>query len=375
MATPTHPSPIILAVSNLPLDFVGGAELAMHELLAEGTAQGLPIVHYHPGAQGQATTARGVAVFGLDAIMPLDVGAVVINRGGRDDRNAQIFAAFAKQRGIPLYQWMHDFSDTPLQGARVFAASRAHALSAGLGASDFLTPLAVDPSAGVQPKVTRPSSLGPQVFFPSTAIGKGGDTAIAIAAWVDGWYEGMRGGASSGSGLGRIPPHALAACQAGDLSLVAERPHFWIGGAGAIVGQAIARPRNVVTFARMGSAWGQDSFRELLAGMDVAMVPTRQETFCRTIAECLEMGIPVVASSIPAIVEEFDGAAIMVHPEAPPRVWWRVCLSVLHAGEGDRAERVERGRHLVKVLRERAKVQRAGLFALWRRDVSPGVST
>lgn len=363
------PSAIILAVSNLPLDFVGGAELALHELLAEGAAQGLPIVHYHPGAKGQTTTSRGVAVFGLDAILPLDVAAVLVNRGGADDSNAQIFAAFAKQRGIPLFQWMHDFYDTVLPGARAYAASRAHALASGLGAADVLTPLAVTAPPPVQVSVARPALLGPQVFAPSTAIGKGGDTAMALAAWVDGWYEGKKGGEDSGTRLGQIDPQAMAGCQEGDLTLVVDRPHFWIGGAGAVAGQVITRPRNVVNFARMGSSWGQADFRELLAGMDLALVPTRQETFCRTIAECFELGIPVVASSLPALVEEFSAAAVLVHPDAPPRVWWRACLSVLREGTAGREARRARGLEVVVKLRARARQQRDVLFAEWARLV------
>lgn len=355
--------PVILAVSALDLDFAGGAEIALHELLVEAREFGLPVAHFHPGAKAEGVSARGVPVLPIEQVFQRDIAAVLVNRGSRDDRNALLFAAAAKARGLPVYQWMHDYMDTPLPGARVFAASRSHALASGLGAGSVLTPLASSPLA-VPERSPRPPMLGPQVFVPSNAIGKGGDTAVTVAAWVDGWHAGRQG--ETGDRLGTIDAQAMAGTYAGDVELRPDLPTFWVGGAGAVPWQAIARPRNVIGFARMGSSWGQEAFRRMLTDMDLALVPTRQETFCRTIAECLEMGLPVVASSIPAVVETFSLAAVLVHPEAPARVWWRACLAVLRETSSTREDRQRIGRALIERLHADAKRQRDALFAEWR---------
>lgn len=361
--TDVKSQPVILAVSGLDLDFAGGAEIALHELLVEAREAGLPAVHFHPGATAETKSLRGVPVLPMERVFEHDIAAVLVNRGSRDDRNAMLFAAAAKARGIPVYQWMHDYMDTPLPGARVFAASKAHALASGLGADSVLTPVAGSPIALPEPSPRVPV-LGPQVFVPSNAIGKGGDTAVTVAAWVDGWYAGLAG--ETGDKLGSLPAQSMAAVFTGDIELRPDRPTFWMGGAGAVPWQAIARPRNVLGFARMGSSWGQEAFRKMLVDMDLALVPTRQETFCRTIAECLELGLPVVASAIPAVVETFSLAATLVHPEAPARVWWCACLAVLRESAETRANRVRIGRALVVRLHAEARQQRERLFAEWR---------
>lgn len=85
----------------------------------------------------------------------------------------------------------------------------------------------------------------------------------------------------------------------------------------------------------------RDDVPEILRALDVALVPSWEEPFGRTVVEAMAMGLPVVATRVggpPEVVRHgVDGVLL---PPRAPRAWARAIVELI----GDPARRLEMGR-------------------------------
>lgn len=56
-------------------------------------------------------------------------------------------------------------------------------------------------------------------------------------------------------------------------------------------------------------AYGPEDVPQILAGLDVVVVPSREESYCLVLREAFQAGVPVVASAIPALAEAAEEGA------------------------------------------------------------------
>jgi glycosyltransferase involved in cell wall biosynthesis len=79
----------------------------------------------------------------------------------------------------------------------------------------------------------------------------------------------------------------------------------------------------------------------LMAGATALLAPSFSEGFGLPVAECLSLGVPVIASDIPAHREVAGDYATLIDPLDGPN-WLRVIKSYFQAGSNERAEAVEK---------------------------------